>query len=139
MTSGMKDLARNTWTQHTVTPSATKSTITLRFEPALPDDIPGVYRLERVSDGKVYYVGETSNLKKRLTFLFRSNSPKNPHPFHSHYQKAVGHTLSCKEMCRIFRVAIFNTQGLRGRVEIEQEEIRRHQTNKKKFYCPPSV
>ena len=111
-----------------------KSSVSIRFQPDLQDDIPGVYRLERIKDGKVLYVGEASNLRKRLVFLFRNNSPTNPHPFHSHCMKAKGKSFGYKDMCSLFRVSVLSTVGLRGRVEIEEEEKTLHQTNHQAFY-----
>lgn len=129
-----KSVSSTAWKQHSVLADTKKSLVSIRFQPDLQDDIPGVYRLERIKDGKVLYVGEASNLRKRLVFLFRANSPKNPHPFHSHCIKATGKSFNYKDMCSLFRVSVLSTAGLRGRVEIEEEEKARHQTNHKAFY-----
>lgn len=129
-----KSVSSAAWKQHSVLADTKKSLVSIRFQPDLQDDIPGVYRLERIKDGKVLYVGEASNLRKRLVFLFRANSPKNPHPFHSHCIKATGKSFNYKDMCRLFRVSVLSTAGLRGRVEIEEEEKARHQTNHQAFY-----
>jgi hypothetical protein len=129
-----KSVSSAAWRQHSVLADTKKSSVSIRFQPDLQDDIPGVYRLERIKDGKVLYVGEASNLRKRLVFLFRANSPKNPHPFHSHCIKAKGKSLGYKDMCSLFRVSVLSTVGLRGRVEIEEEEKARHQTNHQRFY-----
>ena len=129
-----KSVSSAAWKKHSVLADTKKSLVSIRFQPALQDDIPGVYRLERIKDGKVLYVGEASNLRKRLVFLFRANSPNNPHPFHSHCSKAKGKSFGYKDMCSFFRVSVLSTAGLRGRVEIEEEEKARHQTNHQAFY-----
>jgi len=101
-----KSVSSAAWKQHLVLADTKKSSVSIRFQPDLQDDIPGVYRLERIKDGKVLYVGEASNLRNRVMFLFRANSPKNPHPFHSHCIKATGKSFNYKDMCRLFRVSV---------------------------------
>ena len=127
-------VSSSVWKQHSVLADTKKSSVSIRFEPDFPKNIPGVYRLERILDGKVLYVGEASDLRARLVFLFRANSPKNPHPFHSHCIKATGKSFGYTDMCRLFRVSVLSTVGLRGRVEIEEEEKALHQTNHQAFY-----
>ena len=134
MNQEVKSVSSAAWKQHSVLADTKKSLVSIRFQPELQDDIPGVYRLERIKDGKVLYVGEASNLRNRVMFLFRANSPKNPHPFHSHCIKATGKSFNYKDMCRLFRVSVLSTVGLRGRVEIEEEEKALHQTNHQAFY-----
>lgn len=134
MNKEVKSVSSAAWRQHSVLADTKKSLVSIRFQPDLQDDIPGVYRLERIKDGKVLYVGEASNLHNRVMFLFRANSPKNPHPFHSHCIKATGKSFNYKDMCRLFRVSVLSTVGLRGRVEIEEEEKALHQTNHQAFY-----
>ena len=125
---------RELWTQHHAANKARTSSVSLTFEPKLTKGVPGVYRLEQIHDGKVVYVGEASDLLKRLTFLFRANSRNNPHPFHAHCLKALGKSFRCQDMCENFRVSVLATIGLRGRLEIEEEEKLRHRTNRRAFY-----
>lgn len=102
--------------------------------PFLIPEQPGVYRVNSRTNGRTFYVGETRNLKQRLKFLFRCNSPKNPHPCHTFYTRAFGVAPDCKTFCEEFVVAFINTSGMTGRIEIEEQLQGEHRCNNASFY-----
>jgi hypothetical protein len=95
---------------------------------------PGVYRVFSKTDKRTFYCGETGNLFKRLTFLFRCNSGTNPHPCHTAYESAYGRPIEAAKFCEEFSVAIINTEGLIGRLEIEDKLKFQYKSNNKNFY-----
>jgi len=99
----------------------------------LPED-PGVYRVFSKKTLTTFYVGETGNLRQRLSFLYRCRQSKNPHPCHTDYLLAYNIWPNCEEFCKEFGVAITETKGLLGRIEIEEAKQLESGSNKADYY-----
>jgi hypothetical protein len=100
----------------------------------MPPSAPGVYVVCQRRNQSPFYVGETSNLLKRLTFLFRCNSPKNLHPCHTRHRQVHESAPSVKDFCDKYAVRWLNTEELTGRLEIEEMFQVKFDTNKAAFY-----
>ncbi|HUA68770.1 MAG TPA: lysine--tRNA ligase, partial [Candidatus Saccharimonadales bacterium] len=116
-----------------VVPEINGARVSLNFS-SLPPSEAGVYLVEDVQNNATrhFYVGETTNLEQRLRFLFRCNSPENPHPCHSHYKTAFGSYPDCESFCHRFQVRFITTKF--GRAEIEDTLKGQLGTNRSEFY-----
>ena len=94
-------------------PKAVGSKKSLDFSIAPPLE-PGVYIIYLLQGLIPFYVGESKNLKSRLTFLFRCNSPNNPHPCHKRHQQVWSDYPQCEEFCGKYGVRWLSTVGAYG-------------------------
>jgi hypothetical protein len=117
----------------TCTPQMQGTRIGLRFS-QMPPEEPGVYVIYLKDRGTAFYVGEAGNLRQRLTYLFRCNSDKNPHPCHLRNRDVWDDLPEFDIFCEMFGVRWHSTQGAFGRLEAEEALKRQFGTNVKAFY-----
>lgn len=99
----------------------------------IPEE-PGVYRVFSKKTHATFYVGETGNLRQRLSFLYCCRPNKNPHPCHTDYFLAYNIRPKFDKFCEEFGVAITKTNGLIGRIEIEEAKQLAAGSNKAEYY-----
>ena len=99
----------------------------------LPDG-PGVYFIVSKDDpDKVFYVGETREIARRVRYTFRC--PKsNPSPCSRAYELAYKTTPTYEDFCQKFCVRYLETEEMIGRLEIEEHWQKEYGSNKKAFY-----
>lgn len=110
--------------------SAIKNKISIKFSQDPPQD-PGVY-VVYLRDGEIpFYVGESRNLRRRLTFLFRCHRSENPHPCHQRHRDVWEVLPDCETFCDRYGVRWYSTAGAFGRLEAEESLQKRLGTNRK--------
>ena len=93
--------------------------ITFKFSQEPPEE-SGVY-VVYLLDGKIpFYVGESGNLRQRLTFLFRCHRSENPHPCHRRHRDVWEVLPDCETFCEMYGVRWYSTAGAFGRLEAEE-------------------
>jgi hypothetical protein len=117
----------------TCTPKMKGVRIHLKFSSPPPDE-PGVYVVYLKSNGLPFYVGEAKNLLQRLTYLFRCHRNDNPHPCHRRHEEVWEELPDCEDFCDTYAVRWMSTQGMIGRLEVEENLITHFRTNTKEFY-----
>jgi len=109
----------------------------IKFSPPIPREEEGVYVIYEKRKNKPFYVGETTNLFRRLKMLFRCNSKQNPHPCQLNFATAIGKKIDQVEpedFCARMKVKYLSTEMLVGRIEIEKELQEKYGTNCDSFY-----
>lgn len=95
---------------------------------------PGVYFIvSKYNPDNVFYVGETKKIAQRVRYTFRC--PKtNPSPCSRAYELAYKTPPTYEDFCKEFCVSYLETNGMLGRLEIEEHYQKKHGTNKADFY-----
>lgn len=99
-----------------------------------PCDDPGIYVVYLKAGGIPFYVGESSNLHRRLTHLFRCHRSDNPHPCHRRHRDVWGELPDCETFCDMYGVCWYSTKNAFGRLEAEEELQEELGTNRKEYY-----
>lgn len=99
-----------------------------------PPEEPGVYLVYQRNPERPFYVGEAGDLSARLKYLFRCYRNNNPHPCHINHHLVYEEWPEVDTFCELYGVRWITTNGLYGRIEIEDEIKRIVGTNCKTFY-----
>ena len=114
-------------------PQVTGRQISVEFSQEPPQE-PGVY-VVYLLDGEIpFYVGESRNLRQRLTFLFRCHRSENPHPCHRRHDDVWEVLPDCATFCERYGVRWYSTAGAFGRLEAEEALQQHLRTNRKEYY-----
>ena len=114
-------------------PKMTGSQISVKFSQDPPPE-PGVY-VVYLRDGEIpFYVGESGNLRRRLTFLFRCHQGGNPHPCHRRHKSIWKVLPDYGTLCEMYGVRWYSTAGASGRLEAEEALQQQLGTNRKEYY-----
>jgi hypothetical protein len=117
----------------TCSPRVLRSKIGIQLSRNPPDEA-GVY-VVYIRDGNIpFYVGESSNLRRRLIFLFRCYRSDNPHPCHLRHEDVWESLPDCDTFCETYGVRWHSTARSFGRLEAEEELQKRFGTNRNEFY-----
>jgi hypothetical protein len=110
--------------------------VSITFAPSEPPETPGTYCVVRrnIKTDTPFYIGEARNLEQRLRILFRCRPSNNPHPCHKAYEVAYETFPNPEVFCVDFFALYLPTEGMRGRIEIEEELQKEYRTNKRAFY-----
>ncbi len=100
----------------------------------LPPQEPGVYVVYLRDREIPFYVGESRDLRRRLTFLFRCHRSDNPHPCHRRHQDVWDVLPDCETFCEFYGVRWTSTAGWFGRLEAEELLQGQFGTNRKEYY-----
>ena len=109
-----------------------KARARLIFEKMIPEK-PGFYFVVIKKTGKVFYVGETKNLRERAKYIFKCYK-NNPSPCCTNYKTAFGKFPKPENLCKKFFFKYGVTEGRMGRIEIEDYWKKHLGTNNKDFY-----
>ena len=114
-------------------PQVTGRQISVKFSQEPPQE-PGVY-VVYLLDGEIpFYVGESRNLRQRLTFLFRCHGSENPHPCHRRHEEVWEVLPDCGTFCERYGVRWYSTAGAFGRLEAEEALQQHLRTNRQEYY-----